>query len=104
MSVSLQPELVGFTVPLWDFEIPQNIVIIGLIRGLTYALLGVGITLVYRSSRVINFAHGEMGALPALLIPIFVLNLEWPYAVALVLALLAGMPDAFDHFVAPRVR
>ena len=90
MSVNLQADLVAFTVPLWDFEVPQNIVIIGLIRGLTYALLGVGITLVYRSSRVINFAHGEMGALPALLIPIFVLNLEWPYAVALLLALLAS--------------
>ncbi len=82
--------VIGFTLPLWDFEVPQNIVIIGLIRGLTYALLGLGLTLVYRSSRVINFAQGEMGALPALLIPIFVLNFEWPYVVALVLALLAS--------------
>lgn len=83
-------DVVGFTLPLFDFEVPQNIVIIGLIRGLIYALLGVGITLVYRSSRVINFAHGEMGALPAVLIPIFVLNLGWPYFIALTLALLAS--------------
>ena len=82
--------ILGFTVPLVDFEVPRNIVIIGLIRGLTYALLGIGITLVYRTSRVINFAHGEIGALPALLIPIFVLNLGWPYPIALVLALLSA--------------
>ncbi|HRE00462.1 MAG TPA: hypothetical protein PLV68_04130, partial [Ilumatobacteraceae bacterium] len=71
--------LIGLTIPLVDFDIPLTIVIIGLIRGLTYALLGICITLAYRSSRVINFATGEMGALPALLIPIFVLNLGWPY-------------------------
>lgn len=87
---ALAQQTVGFTLPFFDFEVPQNIVIIGLIRGLTYALLGIGITLVYRSSRVINFAHGEMGALPAVLIPIFVLNLEWPYYVALILALVAS--------------
>ena len=82
--------ILGFTIPLLDFEVPRNIVIIGLIRGLTYALLAIGITLVYRASRVINFAHGEIGALPAVLIPIFVLNLGWPYPVALVLALLSA--------------
>ncbi|WP_420639526.1 ABC transporter permease subunit [Candidatus Poriferisocius sp.] len=83
-------DIIGFTIPLIDFEVPRNIVTIGLIRGLTYALLGIGITLVYRSSRVINFAHGEMGALPALLIPIFVLSLGWPYPIALTLALLSA--------------
>lgn len=83
-------DVLAVTVPLIDFDIPRDIVIIGLIRGLTYALLGIGITLVYRSSRVINFAHGEIGALPALLVPIFVLNLGWPYAAALLLALVSA--------------
>ena len=78
------------TLPLVGWEVPQNVVILGVITGLTYSLLGLGITLVYRSSRVINFAHGEMGALAALMIPIFALNLGWPYALALVIALLVA--------------
>jgi len=98
--------LLGFTIPLIDFDVPLSIVIIGLIRGLTYALLGIGITLVYRSSRVINFAHGEMGALPALLIPIFVINLSWPYWVALALALLASgvLGGAFEFAIVRPLR
>jgi len=98
--------ILGFTVPLIDFEVPLSIVIIGLIRGLIYALLGIGITLVYRSSRVINFAHGEMGALPALLVPIFVLNLGWPYPVALGLALLASgvLGGAFEFTIVRPLR
>ncbi len=96
----------GLTLPLINFEVPLSIVIIGLIRGLIYALLGIGITLVYRSSRVINFAHGEMGALPALLIPIFVLNLGWPYFVALGLALLASgvLGGAFEFAIVRPLR
>jgi len=98
--------LLGFTIPLIDFEVPFNIVVIGLIRGLIYALLGIGITLVYRSSRVINFAHGEMGALPASLIPIFVLNLGWPYPIALALALIASgvLGGAFEFSIVRPLR
>ena len=89
------------TLPLAGFEVPHNVVILGLITGLTYSLLGLGITLVYRSSRVINFAHGEMGALAALMIPIFALNLGWPYAIALVIALLvaAAVGGLFEFLV-----
>lgn len=89
------------TLPLAGFEIPHNVVILGLITGLTYALLGLGITLVYRSSRVINFAHGEMGALAALMIPIFALNLGWPYPIALMIALLvaAAVGGLFEFLV-----
>lgn len=98
--------VLGFTIPVIDFEVPLSIVIIGLIRGLIYALLGIGITLVYRSSRVINFAHGEMGALPALLIPIFVLNLHWPYPIALLLALVASaaIGGAFEFSIVRPLR
>jgi ABC-type branched-subunit amino acid transport system ATPase component/ABC-type branched-subunit amino acid transport system permease subunit len=75
------------TLPFIDFEIPLNVVITGLIAGLTYALIAIGLTLVYRTSRVLNFAAGEMGALPAILIPILVINKGWPYWLALLLAL-----------------
>jgi ABC-type branched-subunit amino acid transport system ATPase component/ABC-type branched-subunit amino acid transport system permease subunit len=78
------------TLPFIDFEIPLNVVILGVIAGLTYALIAIGLTLVYRTSRVLNFAAGEMGALPALLIPILVINKGWPYWLALPLTLLGA--------------
>jgi ABC-type branched-subunit amino acid transport system ATPase component/ABC-type branched-subunit amino acid transport system permease subunit len=89
-----------FTIPGINFEIPSNVVILGVITGLTYALIAVGITLVYRTTRVLNFAAGEMGALPAVLIPILVISNGWPYWLALPLALagsalLGGMTEAF---------
>ena len=87
------PALVALTltIPGTSFEIPSNVVILGTITGLTYALIAVGITLVYRTSRVLNFATGEMGALPAVLIPILVINNNWPYWLALALALLGAL-------------
>jgi ABC-type branched-subunit amino acid transport system ATPase component/ABC-type branched-subunit amino acid transport system permease subunit len=80
----------NFTLPFIDFDVPANIVILGLITGLTYALTGVGLTLVFRTSRVLNLAAGEMGALPALLIPILVINHGWPYWPTLVISLAAA--------------
>ena len=38
-----------------------NLLVIGLVRGLIIAVLAMGIVLVYRSSRVINFAVGNIG-------------------------------------------
>lgn len=75
------------TIPGVDFQLPYNVLILGLITGLTYAVLGMGIALVYRTSRVLNFAQGEMGALPALMIPILVLNRHWNYWVTLAMTL-----------------
>ncbi|HUR77091.1 MAG TPA: ATP-binding cassette domain-containing protein [Acidimicrobiales bacterium] len=74
-----------------NFDIPPEIIALGLITGLTYSLLGIGLTLVYRSSRVINFAHGDMGSLPAGILLVLVINLHWPYLPALAVALAAAV-------------
>ena len=60
---------------------------LGLITGLTYALLGVGLVMIYKTSRVLNFAHGEMGALGAVFIPWLVIRHGAPYWVAFPLAI-----------------
>ena len=46
------------------------VLIIGLVTGLTYSILGIGLVLVYKSAKFINFAHGQMGALSALAVAI----------------------------------
>ena len=71
-------------------SVPIEVVVLGLITGMTYALLGIGLVLVYKTSRVINFAHGEMGALPAVLIPVLVVNHHWNYWPALLVSLLVA--------------
>jgi ABC-type branched-subunit amino acid transport system ATPase component/ABC-type branched-subunit amino acid transport system permease subunit len=73
---------------VFGLELPIEIITLGLITGITYGLLGMGLTLVYRTSRVINFAHGEIGALPAILLSVLVVNQGWSYWLVLPLALL----------------
>lgn len=81
----------SFTLPLVDFEIPLSVVVVGVVIGLTYSLIAVGLTLVYRTTRVLNLAAGEIGAFPALLVPWLVLRNGWPYWVAIPLALLVAV-------------
>jgi len=80
-----------FVVPIWHFQVPVTVVILGTITGLTYAVLGIGLSLIYRTSRVLNFAQGDMGAFPALFVPILVINYRWNYWVTVVLALTASL-------------
>jgi len=87
-------------VTLFGLHIPLEIVILGVITGLIYSLLAVGIILAYKSSRVINFAHGEMGALAAGLIPWLVIVKGWPYWPAVLLALaVAALTGVFMELV-----
>jgi ABC-type branched-subunit amino acid transport system ATPase component/ABC-type branched-subunit amino acid transport system permease subunit len=62
------------------------VVAIGLVTGLTYGLLAIGLVLIYRSGRFVNFAHGQIGAFSALLLAKAVLDWHWPYLVAFVMA------------------
>lgn len=64
--------------------------LIGGITGLGYALLAVGLVLIYRATRVINFAHGEIGAFGAAVLAKLVLDLGFPYLVGLVVVLVIG--------------
>jgi ABC-type branched-subunit amino acid transport system ATPase component/ABC-type branched-subunit amino acid transport system permease subunit len=67
-----------------------EIVVIGAITGLAYAVLAAGLVLVYRATRVINFAHGEMGAFGAALLAKLVLDLHWNWFLAFALVLVVG--------------
>lgn len=66
-------------------EVPPAVLALGLMTGAVYGLLGVGLVLIYRSSRVINFAHGEVGAFGATVVGVAVLRWRVPYWIAFVL-------------------
>ena len=56
-----------------------NLLFIGLVSGLIISLIAMGIVLVYRSSRVINFAVGDLGVPAAALLAVMVGKHDWPY-------------------------
>lgn len=68
-------------------------IIQGFIQGLLYGLLALGLVLVYRTSRVINFAHGQLGVVLAVLLLKLTDQLKIPYLPSLLfcLALAAGL-------------
>jgi ABC-type branched-subunit amino acid transport system ATPase component/ABC-type branched-subunit amino acid transport system permease subunit len=68
----------------------SNLLVIGVVRGLIVSLIAMGIVLVYRSSRVINFAVGDLGVPAAALLAVMVGKSHWPYWPSLFLAVLTG--------------
>ena len=67
-----------------------NLLVIGSVRGLVIALIAMGIVLVYRSTRVINFAVGDLGVPCAALLGVMAGAHNWPYWPALIGALALG--------------
>lgn len=62
----------------------------GLALGSLYGIIGVGIILIYRTSRIINFAAGAIGAVPAILALLLDLQDHVSYLVVLPIALIGG--------------
>jgi ABC-type branched-subunit amino acid transport system ATPase component/ABC-type branched-subunit amino acid transport system permease subunit len=61
-----------------------------LVQGLVFGLLAMGIVLIYRSTRVINFAVGNMGLPGAALFALMMINYNFPFWIALIASLLIG--------------
>jgi branched-subunit amino acid ABC-type transport system permease component len=76
--------------PVTAFEVPFPVIVLGTIIGMTYGLLAVGLVLIYRSNRIVNFAHGEVGAFAAAVFGVAVIRWHVPYYVALPLAMALG--------------
>jgi branched-chain amino acid transport system permease protein len=73
----------------------------GLANGGVYALLAVGIVLVYKGSRVLNFAQGEMGTF-GLFIAFWAIDkqgLPWPVGAALAIAAAVLIGLLFERIV-----
>ncbi|TML39453.1 MAG: hypothetical protein E6G27_10835 [Actinobacteria bacterium] len=74
--------------------LPLGIVLQGAMFGSLYALVALGLVLIYRANRVINFAQAELGGVAAVLAIEFRLRLGWNYflaiAAGLVMAVVLG--------------
>ncbi|WP_353234015.1 branched-chain amino acid ABC transporter permease [Diaphorobacter ruginosibacter] len=79
----------------------------GVISGCLYALGAIGIVLIYKSSNVVNFAHGNLAGLAAFLVFGFTAgilgNLAWGAALMITLAIMAAVMAVSYLVIAPLV-
>ncbi len=85
LVVRLAPAISLIVVQMVFFGVPAGAWIRGAVIGLLTALLAVGMALVYRANRVINFAQADLGFVPTVL--------------AVGLVVFSGLPYAFGLFV-----
>src|SRR3984885_6552174 len=75
------------------FSAPSGVILQGVIVGLGYGLLAVGLGLIYRTNRVLNFAQGQIGVIAALFLVKLpaAFHFEYWFALVLSVALAAGV-------------
>jgi ABC-type branched-subunit amino acid transport system permease subunit len=73
------------------YPAPMGIVLNGALVGGRIALIALGIALVYRANRIVNFAQGDLGALPAVLGVMLVVAWGWSYWFGLLIGLAASI-------------
>ena len=80
-------------------EYLSYLVATGISTGALYALVALGIVVIYKATQVVNFAHGEMFMLGGFFAFTFHVMLGWPYlpSFALAVALAFGVGIAVDR-------
>ena len=88
---SFVPALLIAAVSLAVFPVPAGVAVEGLVLGLLGAMLAVGMALVYRANRILNFAQGELGTAPTVLTVSLVVYAGWNYLLALSVGLVGSL-------------
>ena len=94
--------LIGYL--LGDLFLPQRlpvgVILLGGVDGALYGLTALGLVLIYRSQRIINFAQAEVGAMSVSVAVVLVSIEHVEYFIALVAGLAAALiTGAIVHFV-----
>jgi ABC-type branched-subunit amino acid transport system permease subunit len=86
------------------FSAPNFVLIQGLFYGLGYGLLALGLVLVYRTNRVLNFAQGQIGVIAAVFLVKLTADFHFNYWFALVLSIgLAAITGALSELLLRRL-
>jgi ABC-type branched-subunit amino acid transport system ATPase component/ABC-type branched-subunit amino acid transport system permease subunit len=88
------------------FLMTSGSLVLGLINGILIGLLAVGIVLVYKSNRLLNLAHAQLGVLSVQLLGKFVLDWGWNWWAAFLVCVPLGMAigAVADHFLVRPLR
>ena len=68
-----------------------SILFLGLITGSLSALIAMGLVLVYRANRIVNFAQGDIGAAAAILAASLMVGKDWSFFPAAIVGLVAAL-------------
>jgi ABC-type branched-subunit amino acid transport system permease subunit len=83
---------------------PNFVLVQGVFYGLGYGLLALGLVLVYRTNRVLNFAQGQIGVIAAVFLVKLTADFKFNYWFALVLSIgLASFVGALSELVLRRL-
>jgi ABC-type branched-subunit amino acid transport system ATPase component/ABC-type branched-subunit amino acid transport system permease subunit len=88
---SLAPAVLVLVAQQVLFPAPAAIVVRGLIIGGLTALVALGMALIYRSNRIVNFAQADLGFAPTVLAFLLLTEADVPYPVAVLVGLAAAM-------------
>lgn len=77
--------------------------IAGLALGASYALIALGFSVVYRASRIFNFAHGELLSLGAFLMTVLAEVLPWWVALGAAAGLTGGLAALMERSILRRM-
>ncbi|MGQ0830278.1 MAG: ABC transporter permease subunit [Microthrixaceae bacterium] len=73
------------------FPAPMAILFLGAVTGSLSALVAMGIVLVYRANRIVNFAQGSLGAVAAVLAASLIVSQGWNFWLATAAGMLAAI-------------
>lgn len=71
--------------------LPLGVLLLGGVTGTLYALVAVGLVLVYRANRIVNFAQAELGTVAAIVSIMLVIQHDLNFFLALFLGLVAAL-------------
>jgi branched-chain amino acid transport system permease protein len=85
------PALAILALQVVAFPMPGGVYVLGAIVGLLGALVAVGMALIYRANRILNFAQSDLGAVPTVLAAYLVAFSGLNYLLSVTLGLLAAV-------------
>jgi branched-chain amino acid transport system permease protein len=84
----------GYLLVGMNAYVPNGIFLQGIVLGALNGLLAMGLVLIYRANRIINFAQGALGAFAATLAGWLVTVHGWPFYVAVGVGLVAAVASS----------
>ncbi len=73
------------------YPAPIPVLVLGLVLGSLSALVALGLVLIYRANRIVNFAQGDLGGLAAVLAASLIVGPNWGYIPAAIVGLAAAI-------------
>jgi branched-chain amino acid transport system permease protein len=88
---TVAPPLAIIALQLVLFPVPAGIFVRGVVIGGLTALVSLGMALIHRSNRILNFAQADLGGVPAVLVLMLMTAWGWSYWLAVPVGLVAAL-------------